>query len=120
VLDPEQLVRLEKPVPRIDGGELIATVIGVDRFGNIQLGALSSDLEAIGMRLGDVLQLTLASGEAYLATRAGTFTDVGEHELLLFEDGSRHLAVACNRGSAASRLGVRGGEALRVSAAPAP
>jgi S-adenosylmethionine hydrolase len=45
------------------------------------------------------------------------FSDVGEGELVAFEDSSRQLALAVNRGSAAERLALATGDQVRISVA---
>lgn len=114
-MDPSQLVRLESPRARTEGRDVMATVVSADGFGNVQLGAVHDDLAGVGARLGDRVELTLASGETHLATYALTFSDVSDGELLLFEDSTLQLALAVNRGSAIDRLGVRLGEQLRIA-----
>jgi S-adenosylmethionine hydrolase len=117
-LDPAELVRLELPTARIDGDTLISTVIGADHFGNVQLGAASADLARLGAPAGARFEVKLASGDAYSARHARAFADGAPDELLLFEDSSAQLALACYRGSAQARLGVRGGDTVRVRLAP--
>jgi S-adenosylmethionine hydrolase len=116
-LEPSELVTLELPQARLDADAVYVTVLAGDRFGNVQLGAGSADLERLGSVIGGRLRLTLASGDTHLATHARTFSDVADGELLVFEDASRQLALGCNRGSAAARLGLRGGDELRISVA---
>jgi S-adenosyl-L-methionine hydrolase (adenosine-forming) len=119
-LDLASLVRLEIPRAHAESGVVLATVIGADVFGNVQLGAVHDDLASIGSHMGERVELTLESGEAHAGTYALTFSDVSDGELLLFEDSSMQLALAVNRGSAADRLGVRAGDQLRISAAREP
>ncbi|MGH2862426.1 MAG: SAM hydrolase/SAM-dependent halogenase family protein [Solirubrobacteraceae bacterium] len=119
-LDPSELVRLEIPRAWIEHGALVVSVIGSDRFGNLQLGARQEDITNLGAGLGSQLRLTLESGETHLAARARTFSDVDDSELLVFEDSSRQLALGCNRGSAVARLGLRGGDQLRISPVSEP
>lgn len=119
-LAPSQLVRMELPAARIEHGAVLATVIGNDRFGNVQLGAVRDDLGQLGAAPGPRLRLTLPSGETHLAILARTFSDVGDGELLVFEDAARQLALGCNRGSAAARLGLRGGDQLRIDPVAEP
>jgi S-adenosylmethionine hydrolase len=45
----------------------------------------------------------------------GTFADVGAGELLLYEDSSRTLALAVNRGDAATVLGLEPDDEVRLS-----
>jgi S-adenosyl-L-methionine hydrolase (adenosine-forming) len=118
--NPDQLVALETPRASAQSGVLVAPVIGVDGFGNVQLGALHDDLASIGAGLGDRIELTLESDETHVGTYALTFGDVSGGELLLFEDSTLQLALAVNRGRAADRLGVRAGDRLRISARREP
>lgn len=115
-----ELVQLETPRARAAGGQVLAPVIGVDGFGNVQLGAVHEDLQSIGSGLGDRVELTLESGETHLGSYALTFSDVADGELLLFEDSTMQLALAVNRGRAAELLGVRAGDQLRIAAAHKP
>lgn len=114
-LDTSLLVRLEAPRARMEGGALVAAVNNTDRFGNVQLGAERDDLSGLGARLGDLLQVRLQSGELHVGTYARTFSDVEDGELLVFEDSARKLALGFNRGSAVTRLGLHGGDLLRIS-----
>jgi S-adenosylmethionine hydrolase len=104
-LDPATLEVLHAPRPRREGDALVATVLALDHFGNVQLGATLADLGA-----------TVAEVRAGDATaRVGrTFTDVAAGELLAYEDAQGALALAVNRGSAAQRLGVAAGDELRL------
>ena len=113
--NPDQLVQLEAPRASTEHGVVLAPVIGVDGFGNVQLGAVHEDIESIGLGLGDRIELTLESGETRVGTYALTFSDVSGGELLLFEDSTMQLALAVNRGRAADHLGVRAGDRLRIS-----
>jgi len=48
-VDPAGLVRLPPPVVSVGAGRLMAEVLGVDRFGNVQLAATADDLQAAGL-----------------------------------------------------------------------
>ena len=61
----------------------------------------------------------MVTGRAFAARRAGTFSDVGAGELVVYEDGNRMAAIAVNLGSAAERLGIATDQRLRVLAAGA-
>jgi S-adenosylmethionine hydrolase len=106
-LDPGELVRLEFPQARAEDGWLVAHVLYVDRFGNVQLDAGHDDLEDAGLRLGRPVQLRDASGERHSSAFARTFADVEPGQLLLYEDAYRRLALAVSHGDAARRLGAR-------------
>jgi len=110
---PDALVRLEIPNPEVAPSRLRATVLAVDRFGNISLNLSRSDLETAGLVPGTRVELT-ARGQRYFAVVARTFADAPRGELILYEDSYRNLAVAVSRGSAASLLGIEEGDALVV------
>ena len=92
---------------------MIAAVIGIDGFGNLQLDATQDQLDA---ELGDVVLIEVDSGLALPASYTRAYADVGQGELLLYEDSAQRLALAVNRGSASDRLGVQAGGRVRISA----
>lgn len=114
-LDPAGLIRLELSRAEVEPDVVIATVIGTDGFGNLQLDATQEQLDA---ELGDVVLVEVDSGLALPVSYARAFADVGAGELLLFVDSARRLALAVNRGSASDRLGVHAGGRVRISLVP--
>jgi S-adenosyl-L-methionine hydrolase (adenosine-forming) len=116
-LDPDELITIELPRPRREHDALVAHVIHVDRFGNVQLDAGHEDLIELELGMGAAIELA-AGGEAGRAAHyARTFADVHAGELLLYEDADRTLAVAVSHGSAAELLELSVGDELRISAA---
>ncbi len=113
-IGPGDLVRVELPTARIDDGHVQATVIIVDRFGNVRLNVSRADLEQAGIRAGDRVEIEVDSRH-FSALYARTFTDVGRGALLLFEDSSVCMAVAVNSGSAARLLSVMTGQGIALS-----
>lgn len=114
-LDPALLLRLEAPRAWVEAGTMVASVTTSDRFGNVQLGAVATDIAPLGAELGDELCVRLPSGQQHPARYVRSFSDVEQGELILFEDSAQRLALGCNRGSAMVRLGLRTGDQLRVS-----
>ena len=104
-LEADELVQLELPSARIEGPELAAHALAIDRFGNVTLDALHDQLSQAGLRLGHKVVVSV-EGEEHDAQYATTFADVAAGELLLYEDAYRTLALAVNRGSAADRMAV--------------
>jgi S-adenosylmethionine hydrolase len=100
-LDPGELTTLHMPSARQDDGALVAHALAFDRFGNVTLDVEHDELVASGLRLGHRVTIN-----DELAHYARTFTDVAPGELLLYEDAYRTLALAVNRGSAATHLGL--------------
>jgi S-adenosyl-L-methionine hydrolase (adenosine-forming) len=112
-LEPAELARIELPRPRIEQGALVAHVLIVDRFGNLVLDVEHDDLAGTRLTLGRRVELAVG-GERRLATYAHSFADVASDELLVYEDASRALAVAVNRGHAADVLGLGPDAELRL------
>ncbi len=116
-IDPASLVALDLPEPYRRDGELVAHVLGSDRFGNLELDAGVAHLAACGLAVGATVVLRGGSGGDETARWGRTFGDVPAGELVLYEDPQRLLSVAVNRGSAAQRLGLGADDELRISAA---
>jgi S-adenosyl-L-methionine hydrolase (adenosine-forming) len=112
--DPDQLVAVELPPPRRDEDAIVVQAIYVDRFGNVQLSAGHDQLAGFGLKLGHRVELQIGDRGPYPAHYVRTFADVEPDHLLLYEDGDRQLAVAISHGDAATRLGLRAGEELRI------
>jgi S-adenosyl-L-methionine hydrolase (adenosine-forming) len=101
----EELARLELPQPERTADGLLAHAVLIDVYGNVILDVRHEDLPGTGRSLGHPLEVT-AGGETRPATFATTFADVPAGGLLLYEDASRTLALAVNRGDAAAELGL--------------
>ena len=106
-IEPDSLVRVELPDPRLDDGAVVAHALVIDHFGNVGLNVDHERLTGSGLTLGGRVAVE-AGGQRYLATYAQTFADVDPGELIVYEDAYRTLALAINRGDAAGtlRLGV--------------
>ena len=107
--DPAGLVVLDLPVARVEGGFLVAHVLCVDRFGNVQL-----DVEEPAFEVGVALEVTGGSGWSESVRYVRTFADAGAGDLILYEDSSRRLALAVNAGDAAARLDLAVDDELRI------
>jgi S-adenosyl-L-methionine hydrolase (adenosine-forming) len=117
-LDPDGLVRLERPAARPGAGRVAGGVVAVDHFGNLALDLRRQDLEKAGMAVGDPVEVR-AGGHAHRVTVGETFASVPAGELVLHEDSFGSLAVAVNRGRAADRLGAGAGDPVEVAKVPA-
>jgi S-adenosyl-L-methionine hydrolase (adenosine-forming) len=104
-VDPEALVRLDLPTPEVGQSRIRATVLGVDRFGNIALNLSREHLDSVAIVPGMRVELA-TRGNRYYAVAARTFGDAPRGELILYEDSYRSVAIAVSRGSAAAVLGV--------------
>jgi S-adenosylmethionine hydrolase len=110
-IDPDALVRLELPEPEVGNSRIRATVLGIDRFGNIALNLAREHLEQASIVSGMRVEL-VSRGERYFAVAARTFGDARAGDLLVYEDSYRNVAVAVSQGSAAALLGVEEGSDL--------
>jgi S-adenosylmethionine hydrolase len=114
-LPPEDLVRRELPEPRVGERRIRATVLYVDRFGNVQLNLTSKHLEKVGIVPGVQVEIQ-ARFERFYAVAARTFAEVRPGDIVLYEDAYRNIALAINQGNAAQLFGAGVGDELRVSA----
>ncbi|MFB9186588.1 S-adenosyl-l-methionine hydroxide adenosyltransferase family protein [Dactylosporangium sucinum] len=80
---------------------IVAEVLTVDRFGNVQLAATGN------------VKITAVDGQA--ARSRSTFGAVEPGELVVFVDSAGYLAVAVNQGSAAERLTVQPGDRVTLT-----
>jgi S-adenosylmethionine hydrolase len=113
-LDPASLERLALPEPQIGKSRIRATVLFVDRFGNIRLNLRRGDLARVGIEPGTRIELEV-SFERYFAVAARTFADVRAGDIVLYEDAYGNVALAINRGNAAQVFAARIGQELRIA-----
>lgn len=97
------------PVSRVDGERVLAEVLWIDRYGNVQLNLDPADIEP----LGNELRLT-AGDVGRNARRVSSFSDVSSGDLGVLVDSYGLVAVAANRGSAAMELNCVEGDAITV------
>ena len=109
------LVRIDVPAPGIGKRRIRATVLSVDRFGNVQLNLTRDDLAQVGIEAGSRLEVEVGF-ERYYAATARTFAEVNGGEIVLYEDAYWNISLAINRGSAAEMFGVGAGDQLKISA----
>jgi S-adenosylmethionine hydrolase len=116
-VDPDELERLEVPEPQIGTSRIRATVLYIDRYGNVQLNLTSDHLESAGIVPGTQIEIQ-AGWERVYAVAARTFADVRSGDIVLYEDAYRNVALAINHGNAAQMLHARVGQELRLARAP--
>jgi S-adenosylmethionine hydrolase len=102
----DDLVRLPEPYVEPTPGGLIAEVLTIDRFGNVQLAAAADLLPPAP------LSLTV---EGVGAARTTTFGDAPAGALVLLTDSAGYLAVAVNGGSAAALLSLTPGDRVTIT-----
>jgi S-adenosylmethionine hydrolase len=120
---PAELVRLDLPPARVEDGTLAAIVVSVDAFGNAQLLAAQADLEhAVGeVRPGDRLAIaTDRRAETVAVTWARAYGEAAAGEPVVLVDAYGRIAVAINRGDAATVMGLLAGDWIRIARADRP
>ncbi len=108
-----ELRELALPSAHLLDGALATHVLRADHFGNLILNASPEQIAAAGIEQGATLSVE-AGGRQYAGRYASTFADVPPGELLLYQDALQMAALAVNRGSAMSHLGVGRLEELLV------
>lgn len=114
-LPVQELVRLDVPEPSVGERRIRATVLYVDRFGNVQLNLTPAHLEQIGIEPGTTVEVE-AGFERYYAVAARTFAEVRRGDIVLYEDAYRNIALAINQGNAAEMFSAQVGQELRLAA----
>jgi len=114
-VDPSSLVRLALPEPEVGAAAIRATVLYVDRFGNVQLNLSRRAVESAGIVPGRRLELDLGF-ERYYATAARAFSDARAGDIILYEDSYENIAVAITGGNAAEMFSLRPGQQLTIHA----
>jgi S-adenosyl-L-methionine hydrolase (adenosine-forming) len=112
-VDPRELVRMDVPEPDVGRTQISATVLVIDRFGNVSTNARRAHVEALGLRHGDQAEIRLTL-DRYYAIVASTFADAPPGELILYEDSYGLVTLAISRGDAARLTGVGPGDELRI------
>lgn len=115
-VDPSTLVRVDVPEPVVSRSQLTATVVSVDRFGNVATNLRRAHLESFGIKPGDRVEIRLTF-DRYHALVAETFADAASGELILYEDSYAMVTLAISEGDAARLTNVAIGDELRIAAA---
>lgn len=113
--DPAELVRLEPALAVVLEGELRASVVDVDRFGNLELDVSAAQVEELGLRPGARVELWFATNP-YHALLVDTYAAASRGELILYEDSYGSYAIAISGGNAASLTEASPGDAVRIRA----
>lgn len=108
-IDAESLVELALPPLRSGDGQLDATVIWIDHFGNAQLNCRPGDIAG----WGTPVEVAVGDG-CFCAAVTRSFADLPEGEIGLVVDSQGRLALAAYLEAAADRLGVSTGSEVRL------
>jgi S-adenosylmethionine hydrolase len=109
----DALARIDLPQPEVGTTRIRASVMSIDRFGNMQLNLDRSHLERAGIVPGMRLELAL-DGERYYAVAARTFADARRGDIILYEDAYRNVSIAISDGNAAEVFDARHGQDVRI------
>jgi S-adenosyl-L-methionine hydrolase (adenosine-forming) len=115
-VDPTALRRLEVPQPSVGETRIRATVLYIDRYGNVQLNLTADHLTRVGIEPGSRVEVEVGF-ERYFVSAARTFADARTGDIVLYEDAYENIALAINRGDAARMFSVQVGDELRLASA---
>lgn len=106
-IDPAALLPAVLPVSAREGEAIVAEVLWIDRFGNMQLNLDPDELEAPGYSM-------LIGEQRRPVRRIDHFDQLGSGEIGLMTDSNGMVAVVVHRGSAATELRTSEGAELRL------
>jgi S-adenosylmethionine hydrolase len=112
-LAADALARLDIPSPDIGENRIRATVLYIDRFGNVQLNLTREHMQQAEVTPGTTVEIELAL-ERYYAVAARTFADARSGDVILYEDSYRNIALAISGGNAAELFGAAPGQEVRI------
>jgi S-adenosylmethionine hydrolase len=116
-IDPDALARLDLPQPEVGATRIHATVLSIDRFGNVQLNLEREHLEKANIVPGTRVELQVGP-ERYYAVAARTFADARRGDIILYEDAYRNISIAISGGNAAAMFGISEGWDVRIHLEP--
>jgi len=110
--NPASLVHMEPPSARKEGADtIVASIIGVDRYGNARLSAA---VEEAGFEFD--AQLLVEAGEDEMPVRyVSTFGHSKVGDLILVPDSHQRLSLSVNNGNAAQALLLKVGDRVRLT-----
>lgn len=113
LVDPMGLRPGLLPITRSEDGVLVAEVLWVDRFGNVQLNVDPDEVESFGpsVRLR-------AGNELRTAARVHTYAAIGSGQVGLVVDSYGLLSIAVDSMSAAELLGLAPGDSVKLDQPP--
>lgn len=112
-IDPVGMLPATLPITREERGALVAEVLWVDRYGNLQLNVDPDEVSTHG----DRIRLRFA-GTARTGVRAGAYADVGTGQIGLVVDSYGLLSIVVDRQSAAEELQLGAGDEVVLEPIP--
>ena len=113
-VEPESLVRFRLPEARLQGDLLVTHVLATDRYGNLALDAGPEIILESFLRDGERVTVEIENRPTVEVPFGATFADVAHGHPVFFTDSSGTLALAVNRGDAASLFGLGPDDELRL------
>ncbi|WP_214417097.1 SAM hydrolase/SAM-dependent halogenase family protein [Sphaerisporangium fuscum] len=110
----DHLLSLPTPTARRGEGAVEGEVISLDHHGNVQLSVTADDLTALGVRLGDILAVSMGRRQITMPFR-DTYAAAPPGNLVAFTDSAGRVALAVNSGDAGQRLGLPPGAHVRLA-----
>lgn len=114
VVSSDEVRPLLLPLTETEGGTISGEAWWVDGFGNVQTNISPEELTAIGLSVGDVVVVTVASTIHNLRW-ATAYCDVAEGEPLLHVDSAGLMAIAVRSGRADEDLNLAEGISVRMA-----
>lgn len=109
----ERLVRLELPKVRVSPGQIDATVLLTDRFGNLITNLTINLFEAWRAEGGGATRIEVGGHTIHRVSR--TYADGAPGELVAYFGSSGRLEIAVRNGSAKARIGDSDQTPVRIS-----
>ncbi|MBW2603729.1 MAG: SAM-dependent chlorinase/fluorinase [Deltaproteobacteria bacterium] len=111
-LDKQDLIRLGIPKPYISNkGELIGTIISIDRFGNCISNINENCLNKF-VKNGPEKRLEIKTGKTVIKSLSRSYTDVGSGYPLAIIGSFGYLEIALNCDNAGRRLSIEKGDTI--------
>src|SRR5262245_793572 len=98
-------IRKPLPTPRRQGRKIIATVLRIDKFGNVITNLRRSDLTS---------DFTIRVGGLPITRLSTNFSEAEPGEFFAIEGSTGYIEIALKQASAADRLNVTGGVEIEV------
>lgn len=101
----DDALRIEFPRPRREGRRIAASVLRVDKFGNVMTNLRREDLTG---------SFNIHVNGARITRICATFSEASPQELFAVEGSAGYIELALNQASAADRFNIRAGAEIEV------
>lgn len=108
-IDPVTMFPGMLPITREEDGAIVAEVLWVDRYGNVQLNVDADEFSALGEPVSVVI-----AGKARVVHRAAAYAAVKPGDIGVVIDAYGLVSLAADRSSAAAALGLHPGDGVQL------